>query len=129
MAFKLTKNEEDQFTRLKTALTAKHVELTTAINTYNEEMNDIVESLQEALQEYNKYLGELRSFVETVAEEKRADFEDKSDDWKEGDTGSGVDAWLSSWESAELEEVTIEFPAELEIEFENHSEIDLANEP
>jgi len=129
MAFKLTKNEEDQFARLKTALTAKHVELTTAINTYNEEMNDIVESLQEALQEYNKYLGELRSFVETVAEEKRADFEDKSDDWKEGDTGSGVDAWLSSWESAELEEVTIEFPAELEIEFENHSEIDLANEP
>jgi hypothetical protein len=129
MAFKLTKNEEDQFARLKTALTAKHIELTTAISTYNKELDEIVEPLQEVLQEYNKYLGELRSFVETVAEEKRADFEDKSDDWKEGDTGSGVDAWLSAWESAELEEVTIEFPAELEIDFDNHSEIDLANEP
>jgi hypothetical protein len=129
MSFKLNKNEEDQFARLKTALAAKHVELTTAINTYNKEVNEAVEPLQEMLQEYNKYLNELRSFVETVAEDKRGEFEDKSDTWKEGDTGSGVDAWLSAWESAELEEVTIEFPPEIEIEFDNHSEIDLPSEP
>ena len=129
MAFKLTKNEEDQFARLKTALTAKYVELTTAINTYNEEMSKLCNPLQETFDEYNKYLNELRSFVETVAEDERGEFEDKSDTWKEGDTGSGVDAWLSAWESAELEEVFIEFPAEIGIEFDNHSEIDLANEP
>ena len=125
MAFKLTKTEETQFEKLKTELTEKYGEVETAVKDYNEDTEKLKNAVETALAQYNESLGEFRTFVDGIGSGRRDEFDDKSDTWKESDTGSSADEWVSTWENADLEDVNINFPDQLELEFDNHADEEL----
>ena len=130
MAFKLTKDEEAKLEELKSDLNLAYIQLEGTVSTYNEAEKALRDPVQGALNFYNERLSNLLTFVENVAEEKRAEFDDKSDSWKEGDNGSAVDEWISTWENVDLDDVSIEFPSDdLQIEFDNHADEELPTEP
>ena len=129
MAFKLNKGEEERLDQLKKAMDEKYAAIETILNDYNEQTNKLQEDIQEEIGNYNNSLAELRSFAEDVAAERRNEYEEKSESWQDGDNGQAADEWISTWENADLEDVAIEFPGELTIDFENHAETDLPGEP
>lgn len=129
MAFKLNKEQESRLNELRVSLSQAYDNVVSVVEDYNEVTSGPRISVEEELTEYNTKLAELKSFVDDIAAEKRDEFDDKSESWQEGDTGSTVDDWIATWENAELDEVKISFPEELSIDFENASEADLPTEP
>jgi methyl-accepting chemotaxis protein len=129
MAFKLTKAEETKFEELRKTVSEAFGELTSSVENYNEEIDKLRDEVVSTLSNYNGKLAELRNFVDEVAAARRDEFDEKSDSWKEGDVGNAADEWISTWESADLDDGALEFPDELQIDFEDHSEIDLSSEP
>ena len=129
MVFKLSKNEENDLENKKGAAGVAFKNLSDAIEIYNTKHNETKEDVEKTLEAYNTALTELKSFVDGIAEDKRSEHDDKSDSWKEGDAGGTADEWISTWENADLEEVTLTIPEEITIEFDNAGEIDLPVEP
>jgi len=129
MPFKLTKTEETEFEKLKMDLTNKYGEVEVTVSEYNEETEKVKAAVDTALATYNASLAEFRSFVDKIASERRDEYDEKSDGWKEGDNGSTAEEWVSTWEQADLEDAAITFPDDLELEFDNHADTDLPIEP
>jgi hypothetical protein len=129
MAFKLAKNEEAQFEKLKSDVSEAYGKVEETVNNYIEEEAKLREPIDDELALYNQALAELRSFVNDVASNRRDEFDEKSDAWKEGDSGSAADEWISTWENADLEEVTLTYPDQLQLDFENQADTDLPIEP
>jgi hypothetical protein len=128
MAFKLTKDEKTEFEKHKKTLAEAFSDLTSAVDNYNEEIDKLRDEVGTALEKYNTELLGLRGFVDDKAATWRDEYDEKSDTWKE-EEGSDIDEWISTWESADLDDATIEFPDELQIDFEDHSETELPSEP
>jgi len=128
MAFKLDKTETAELEKLKKDVGEKFSLLETAVDEYNDKTEDLQGEVGTALATYNESLEAFRSFVNGIAEDRRDEFDDKSDSWKEGDNGSAAEDWISTWENAELDAGTIEFPDDLKIEFDNPSETELPTE-
>jgi len=129
MAFKLTKTEETRLEKLKTDLTDTYSGLEKAVSDYNEGEDELRAAIDNALALYNQNLAEFRSFVEEVATDRRNEYDEKSDGWREGDNGSTADEWISTWEGADLEDAEVKYPDQLELDFENHADTDLPVEP
>lgn len=129
MAFKLTRDEENELEKLKKKLSEDYTAIDAALSSYNEELIALQEHVQEQINFYNNSLSDLRSFAENIAAERRNEYEDKSESWQDGDNGQAADEWISTWENADLEDVAIEFPGELTMDFEDHAEADLPTEP
>jgi oligoendopeptidase F len=129
MAFKLTASEDAKLQKLKADLTEAYTEVETAVNDYNEHVQELHQSVDIAMVSYNATLSELRYLVNEISGDKRSEFDEKSDAWKEGDNGSAADEWISTWEGTDLEDATISYPDQLELEFDNHGDIDLPSEP
>lgn len=129
MTFKLTKSEDDQLVKLKSDVSKAFSELEIAVNLYNKNMSALQDDLESQLVLYNQALAELRSFAGEVASDRRNEYDEKSDGWREGDDGSSNDEWISTWENADLEEVQISYPDQVEINFENAGDVDLPSEP
>jgi hypothetical protein len=86
MAFKLTKDEAARKTHIMEALAEARAEIEAAGDRYNE------------------VLEQARAFAQEVAEDRRADWDLKSERWQEGDKGQAADAWISEWENFDSEE-------------------------
>jgi hypothetical protein len=126
MAFRLIKTEETRLNELQTTITEAYGNLESAVAEYNEKETELRTPVNSALATYNVALGELRSFAQNIATEKRGEFEDETESWQESETGQSVDEWINSWEMADLEDVSIAYPDELQLSFESHTdEIDL----
>jgi len=114
MAFKLTKAQIADREQLVTSLREKGEALNAAIVTFNETVAGQGEALTTAIQTYNEQLEEARSFVGTIAEDMRGEFDEKSEKWQEGDKGQEVQAWVEAWEGVDLEDVEVEIPEAIE---------------
>jgi hypothetical protein len=129
MAFMLNKDEETQLEELRQAVAEAYNDVSEAVDTYNEEVDKIRDKVGTALSEYNKTLAELRDFVDGVANARRDEFDEQSDAWKDEDERDKIEEWISTWEGADLDAATIEFPDELQLDFEDQSEVELPSEP
>jgi hypothetical protein len=69
------------------------------------EIDEILGKVNAARAEYQTVLTEAREFVENVAEEMRSEYDEKSENWQEGDKASEVDRWISEWEGVDLTDV------------------------
>jgi hypothetical protein len=126
MAFRLTDDEEKRYEELKDELYGAYDSIEGAVYDYNEAEKELREPIEDTLTDYNKALSNLRDFVKKTAFEKRGEYE--SGDLPEN--ASAVDAWIREWEDADLDEVEIKYPEEtLEVNFDNHADIDLPTEP
>jgi hypothetical protein len=130
MAFKLTKEETNRLEELREPLKGAFEELERAVNDYNDAEVALRAPVESALNAYNEKLAEFKTFIESVAAERRNEFDEKSESWQDGDNGQAVDEWINNWENIDLEDGNIKFPEEdLSIDFENAADAELPTEP
>jgi hypothetical protein len=128
MAFKLNKDQDSKLDTLLQKLVGSYDNLKTSVEEYNTGLKELQSKVEGEVSKYNEDLSNLKSFVDEVTTEKREEFDDKSETWQEGENGQAAEEWISTWEGAELQEITLQFPDELEIDFDPE-DLDLPSEP
>lgn len=99
MSFKLDKKEREQRDELVDKLRTAWGEVEAHIDHYNEEVNNILADVNEAIGKYNAVVAEAKQFVEDVHSQAEQDFGERSEKWQEGEKGQQVQEWITSWES------------------------------
>lgn len=127
MAFKITKTEHARVASLTANLDRKREEI-------NEKLNEVRTMFQQMLEDFNETREELRGFIEDIISEKESDFEDKSDNWRDGDRGQATDSWIESLrdvETALQDDLEVEIPEDIEFTDELRTLLDegLPSEP
>jgi len=94
MAFKLKKTELDTLLKLASNMRAAE------------------ETLEQALIDYNLKLSEAKEFVEKVAEDWRAEFDDKSEEWQAGERGDEANEIIEDYEGflQEYDDLDVDTP-------------------
>lgn len=101
MAFKLTKAEDARKDELEVKLTELVGGIEDAKTTLMEDIDKLVEAFnEEYIRPFNEVLTEARGFVEDIGNERRGQFDDKSENWQDGERGQSADEWTSMWENA-----------------------------
>jgi hypothetical protein len=96
MAFKLSKEEKSQKDDFVKRLREKRAE----IEALNEE-----DDSEDLVDDYNSIVQEAREFVEQVAGTLREAWDEKSENWQEGDRGVAIGENIDLWESMTLEDL------------------------
>lgn len=130
MSFKLSKDECKQRTDLMAKLSEMRNAFETAIETYNETIQEARGSVEESAQALNDALEEARSFVADIANQGESDYAEKSERWQESDKGQAAQEWWQAWQELEssLEPVEIDFPDGITVDVEDHADL-LDNAP
>lgn len=114
MAFKLTKAQEIERTKLISDASDALDELNQSIVQFNHvvgEQRSIVESL---LSTYNEALLAMKAYAEERGQAWQAEFDEKSEGWQDGDRGEAVKGLISEWEEFDIEELEIEISSDIE---------------
>lgn len=106
MAFKITKAEEKRIAEIAGRLSAKFDGINAIIEKMKSEIDD-------ELVEYNEIREELRGVLEDIHSEKESEYEDKSDNWREGDRGEATYSWIEG-----LSDIMNEFADDLELDLD-----------
>ncbi len=110
---KLNKAQLEEKERLKDKLREAHAELANTLERYNEQMTHLFNEVENANDRYNEAIREINEFSQGVAEEIGAYIEEKSDKWREGETGSAYSDWHQEWANVDLRESEYDSPEEL----------------
>jgi hypothetical protein len=121
MAFKLSKAEQVRIDELVTKFSSARANLELSVATYNETVNEARGKVDDELAVLNEIRDELRGVVEDIHSEKNGDFDDKSENWQDGDRGSATRTWIDA-----IEEVKDMLDDEIEIEVIDEMVIDLS---
>lgn len=62
------------------------------------EKQRLSEQLEEARSAFEAAVSEANDFLDAVAPELRAYYEERSEQWQEGDAGNAYDAWVTEFE-------------------------------
>jgi hypothetical protein len=122
-------NERDQ---IIANIRAKRAKLDAAIEAYNEAMAKAWAEVEDAIQHYNETLEPAREWAAGITGDIDTYMSERSDKWQESDKAGAYESWKSDIESAELEDVSIDQPDQLDPdELEDHAQIlyDLPEEP
>lgn len=113
VSYALTAEEATRRSELSERLRELADELSRALGTFGEALDEAWGPVEDAASAYNEALGEAREFAEDVATTRRETFEDRSERWREGDEGERASGWIEEWERAagELDEVDLERPS------------------
>jgi hypothetical protein len=122
MAFKLDKQEKQRRTGLVEDLRAGAGRLEDAVSLYNDEVRKLREPLEAALAEYNQNVEAARGFAEDIASQAESDIDDKSERWQEGERGEAAAEWKGQWENEVFDEISIDFPEDIEISDADHAD-------
>lgn len=95
------------------------------IEDFNAEKSRLYQKVADALEKYNEALNEAREFTTDIHSEMEEYYENRSDRWKEGDAGSNYQTWMDEWANIDLDEISLEEVADLEMpDMEHYSELD-----
>ena len=90
MAFKLTREEKQDLGELRSKARAEL-----------QNLQDLAGDLEQARQKYLDAREKVTDFVTDVAGRLRAEFDEKTDTWKESDKGGETEDFIATWESIE----------------------------
>lgn len=99
MAFKLSKKQTTWLLGVIEELETKDTDL---------QNSEKEEEKAKIVSEFNILLANIREQVETIAEEFRSDYDNKSETWQDSDRGQEVDDFICQWENLELEDLTLD---------------------
>lgn len=121
MSFKLSK--EELITRAKhvEALNTAWGKVEDAISHYNDRVTELRDEVEKTVGAYNEVVNEVRGFAEDVYTQADQEISDKSERWQEGDKGVAAIEWKTEWENASFDELSIEFPEELNVDVPDHA--------
>ena len=78
-------------------------EVEAALNEFNEKRSALAEDLEAKRTEVNNAIEELRSVRDEVVADQENYYDERSERWQEGERGEAYAEWKDTWESAELE--------------------------
>jgi hypothetical protein len=113
MAFRISNEQATRRDVLAAALRERATELNRAIAAFNRGVEPLTQSLNETLNGYNMALQIARSFTNGIADAAQADFDVKTERWKDSDKGVRVRDWIERWQ-IDLDDVDLELPEPLE---------------
>jgi hypothetical protein len=120
MAFKLSKEENNQRDELVAKLEIAGTDIDAAVILANATLETLLLPINEKIAAYNEILAEAKELVEDVAARMQDEFENKSEAWQEGEKGVAASAFITTWTDLDFEEVE-------EVEIELIEELDLAH--
>jgi hypothetical protein len=121
MAFRISNKQARQRDALAAALRAKAAELNSAVVAFNRGVEPLTQSLNETLNGYNMALQIARSFTNGIADAAQADFDVKTERWKDSDKGVRARDWIERWQ-INLDDVELALPEPLdELDPEEHA--------
>lgn len=101
------------------ALSTERARLEDAVGVFNNALAAARATLQATVDDYNQKVKEVRSQIENVHRELEEAYDQRSDDWKDGEKGIAVKEWLDTLESFPQNIVDVsldEFIDDLELE-------------
>lgn len=122
MAFRLSKQEMKQRDEHIEILRKAKLDVETAVEKYIEAMEEPRDTLRKAIEDYNEAIVAAKGFAEDIASQADSDISDKSDKWQEGERGQAASDWKGEWENIDLDEITFEYPEEIEPPDMDHAE-------
>lgn len=119
MAFKIKIEDQKRITGALDALAAERDELEEAVIAFNEALAEARAMLQQRLDAYNEKAEAVRAMVQDVHRELEDEYDNRSDNWRDGDKGQAVKEWIDTVEAfpEQVMDASIdEFPETLEFE-------------
>jgi vacuolar-type H+-ATPase subunit H len=116
MAFKLTKAQLTERDRVMDLLTDATEGIESAAETYNKVLAEAKAPFEAAIVAYNDALSAIRELAEEIYGEADSEISDKSDKWQDSEKGQAAIAFKDHWEGLQLDEVSVDFPDEIEID-------------
>lgn len=135
MAFKLSKAERKRIDDLLARMDEQAEKVQAEVTAYNETVNEARGKVDDEIEVYKEIRDELRGVIEDIHGEKEGEYDDKSDNWRDGDRGSATYDWIQKLDEVkgtleedleipELEDLEIELPGSEEIGSEINDEPD-----
>jgi hypothetical protein len=114
VAFQLTKAELKERDEMVASVKEKQTALNTAIEEYNETVNEAWGKLEDYVNEFNGALSDLRDFVEQAKDRLTGEYDDKSEKWMEGEKGTAVRIWIDTFGSIMIDDFDPDPPSEVD---------------
>jgi hypothetical protein len=77
----------------------------TARDAHIEALNTAHAAMVEAIRAYNAALAAAATFAETIATERREEWDGRSERWQDSDAGQNAATFVEDWEGFEAEEI------------------------
>lgn len=119
MAFKISKSDRTRIDLIVAKLETKKSDLGIVVSEYNEAVNEARGKVDDAIAELNEVRDELRGVIEDIHSEMEGEYDERSENWRDGDRGQATYSWLEALtETKEIIEIeiTIDPFEELEID-------------
>lgn len=110
----LTDDQIAERDRVSALLQERYTELENAIEAYNGAIEDLKTPVTEALDAFNEALSDARVLRDEIVSDADEYIEERTERWQESDAGQAVQAYKHEWEYAEIDEVEVEFPEQIE---------------
>ncbi|PZV06982.1 MAG: hypothetical protein DCF22_22805 [Leptolyngbya sp.] len=109
---KLTQKEEEKKDGLSKHLKRKGKALDNAVEQFNDEIARLWESVETAIEEYNKALEKSKSFADEMVCKREEVYEKSSPRWRESPEADTFTAWLREWQNYlnTIEDVPLDCP-------------------
>lgn len=122
MAFKLTVAEQKRFDLLVAKFNTEAGDVAFALDSFNEAVAEARLLVATPLERLNEAREEIRAFIEDIVSEKEGEYDDKSDNWRDGERGDATRTWIDR-----IDEIKAAFEDDIEIEFPDDLEFDADN--
>lgn len=127
---KLSKDDVVEKDKIASELSEKRDTLIEAVDVFNAEVKAAYQKLAQFVEPYNVAIEHAKDFVDRVADEQQAYFDEKSETWQEGEKGEEYQAWIEEWGSMFLEECLISIPEDFDHPEDLSEELEgLSNSP
>jgi len=111
---RLSKVQQQEKQRLCDQTEATTAALEEQVRQYNEVLAQEWAKIEARLAEVNETIGSLNGFLDDVTDEMDGYFSERSEKWQEGEGGTSYASWKDQWQTARLDEIEIDEPAEVE---------------
>jgi hypothetical protein len=119
---KLSAKDIKRRNEISSTLQNRAKDLETAIIEFNKSVETSWREVEHALADYNSEVEEAEKFREDIYTEQQEYFEEKSENWQQGERGEEYSSWMESWRDAQFSTIEIDEPVELEIPDMDHAQ-------
>jgi hypothetical protein len=111
----LDKAQQQDKATLVDAIREANSELEVVIDAYNLVLAKEKAKVQEKLAAVNAKVREAKEWAEGIAADMQNYYDEKSENWQEGEKGQNYDSWKTDYENFSPDDLEIDFPDDLEV--------------
>jgi DNA repair ATPase RecN len=110
---KVDKGRQSELVQLSEKLRTIGNELTAEIVAFNDEISRRWQEIESLVESYNESVQQVNEVRESVHSDMDSYYTDRSEKWQEGEAGQNYQSWMEAW-ADDLPEIAVEQPDEIE---------------